>query len=132
MMYYRVAIQGSQSAIWRWKSSMLTSLHSVLGLLKLYSCVPRKHIRVFLFTSPDQMDEMLSRANQGLLSTAITIDQLWDQHCISWIQVRRLEVELGACGDHDQPYNWGLPLSSSHILAWTNLLARRGRGELEP
>ncbi len=132
MLYYRVAIQGSQSAAWHWKSSLLTSLDSVLGVLKLYRCVPRKHIRVFLSTSPGQMEEMLSRANQGLLSTAISTDQLWDRHCTSWIEVRRLEMELGAGGDHDQAYTWSLSSSGPHVLAWTKLLARRERGELVP
>ena len=132
MIYYRVALQGSQSATWRWKSSPLTSLHGVLGMLKLYHCVPNEHIRVFLSSSTKQMDKMLSRANQGLLSTAVTVDQLWDKNCVSWIEVRRLEVELGAGGDHDQLYNWSLPSSGSQVLAWTKLLARRERGELEP
>ena len=131
MIYYRVALQGKQSGTWRWKSSTLTSLHGVLGLLNLYRCVPREHIRVFLSSSPEQMDAMLNRANQGLLSTAITVDQLWDKHCISWIEVRRLEVELGAGCDHDQPYTWSLPPSSSHVLAWMKLLVRRERGEFE-
>lgn len=130
-MYYRVAIQGDSSQPWRWKSSPLTSLHPLLGLLNMYRSVPKEHIRVFLSTSSEQMDAMLSRANQGLLSTAIAVDQLWDKHCISWIEVRRLEVELGAGGDHDQPYTWSLPPSSSHVLAWMKLLVRRERGEFE-
>jgi hypothetical protein len=128
MIYFRIALQGSQSATWRWKSSLLTSLGGVLGVLKLYGCVPWEHIRVFLSTSPEQMDEMLIRANQGLLSTAITVDQLWDKHSVSWIEVRRLEMELGAGGDHDLPYTWSLS-SSAHVLAWTKLLARREHGE---
>jgi hypothetical protein len=77
------------------------------------------------------MEEMRSRANQGLVCTAITVEQLWDKRYVSWIEVRRLEIELGAGGDHDQPYTWGLPLSGSDILAWTRLLARRGQDELE-
>ena len=132
MIYYRVALRGSQSARWRWKSSTLTSLHPVQGVLNMYRCLPREYIRVFLSTSPELMDMMLSRANRGLLSTAVTVDQLWDKHCMSWIEVRRLEIELGAGGDHDLPYTWSLPLSSSHVLAWTKLLARRTRGELVP
>ncbi len=131
MIYYRVALQGKQSATWRWKSSTLTSLDGVLGLLNLYRCVPREHIRVFLSSSTEQMDAMLSRANQGLLSTAITVDQLWDKHCMSWIEVRRLEVELGAGCDHDHPYIWSLPPSGPHVLAWTRLQALRERGEFE-
>ncbi len=128
MIYYRVALQGKQSATWRWKSNPLTSLDGVLGLLNLYRCVPREHIRVFLSSSTEQMDAMLSRANQGLLSTAITV---WDKHCMSWIEVRRLEVELGAGGNHDRPYTWSLPPSGPHVLAWTKLRALRERGEFE-
>ena len=131
MLYYRVALRGSQSATWRWKSSPLTSLDGVLGVLNLYRCVPREYIRLSLSTSPDQMDAMLSRANQGLLSTAITIDQLYDKHAVGWIEVRRLEIELGAGGDHDQAYAWSLPPSIAHALAWTKLRARRVRGARE-
>jgi hypothetical protein len=132
MIYYRVALQGSQSATWRWKSSPLTSLYDVLGLLKLYHCVPNEHIRVFLSSSIEKMEEMLSRANDGLLSTAVTVDQLWDKHCMCWIEVRRLEVELGAGGDHDQAYTWSLSPSGPHALAWTKLRALRERGAFEP
>jgi hypothetical protein len=48
--------------------------------LRLRSCIvvcKGEHIRVFQSTSPEQMVAMLSRANQGLLST--TVDQLWDK-----------------------------------------------------
>jgi hypothetical protein len=93
--------------------------------------MPKERIRVFLSTSAEQIDEMLSRANQGLLSTVITVDQLWDKHCVSWIEVRRLEVELGVGSDHDQAYTWSLPLSGPHVLAWTKLRALRERGEFE-
>lgn len=131
MIYYRVALHGSQSATWRWKSSPLTSLDSVLGWLHLYRCVPREHIRVFLSSSPEQMEEMLRRENQGLLSTAITVDQLWDKYRVSWIEVRRLELELGAGGDHDQAYTWSLPPSALHTTTWTKLRALRERDEFE-
>ena len=131
MIYFRVALRGSQSATWRWKSSPLTSLEGVLGMLKLYRCVPREHIRVFLSSSPELMEAMLSRANQGLFSTAITVDQLWDRYRLSWIEVRRLEMELGAGGDHDQAYACSLPISAPHALAWTKMRALRERGEFE-
>jgi hypothetical protein len=131
MIYFRVALRGNQVATWRWKSSLLTSLDSALGLLKLYSCMPREHMRVFLSTSPEQMEGMLRRENQGLLSTAITLDQLWDKYRVSWFEVRRLEMELGEGGDHDQAYMWGLSSASAHALTWTKLLSRREQGSLE-
>lgn len=87
---------------------------------------------MFLSSSTEKMEEMLSRANEGLLSTAATVDQLWDKHCMSWIEVRRLEVELGAGDDHDCPYTWSLPPSTPHVLAWTKLRALRERDEFEP
>lgn len=129
-MYYRVAIRGSDSATWCWKSPPFTSLQDVLGVLNLYRVLPEECIRVFLFTSTQQMDAMLQRANQRRLSTAITVKQLWDAHRTNWMEVRRLEVELGEGGDHNQPYDGDLTLSSSQTLAWTTLLARRARGEL--
>ena len=132
MIYYRVALRGNLSATWRWKSSLLTSLDGVLGLLRLYHNMPREYVRVFLFTSAEQMEAMLGRANRGLLSTAITADQLWDKHRTSWIEVKRLEMELGAGGDHDQPYTWSFFPSSALVFAWTKLLARRERGEFVP
>src|SRR4051794_301870 len=127
MIYYRVALRGSQPATWRWKSDALTSLHTVLGLLNMYRSMPKERIRVFLTTSPELMDEMLSRANQGLPSTAITVDQLWDKNRVSWIEVKRLEVELGPGGDYDEPYTWCFPSSYAQTLAWMKLLARRER-----
>jgi len=132
MIYFRVALRGSQSATWRWKSSPLTSLGGVLGWLHLYRCVPSEHIRVFLYSSPEQMDAMLSRANQGLFSTAITVEQLWDRRSMNWIEVRRLEMDLGAGGDHDCPYSSNVPASNMPVLAWTKLRALRARGELVP
>src|SRR5437588_8864945 len=101
MIYYRLALQGVQSPTWRWKSTVLTSLETVLGLLKLYRCVPKERIRVFLSSSVEEMDEMLRRANEGLHSTAVTVDQLWDKQCMNPLEMRRMEVELGSAGDHN-------------------------------
>jgi hypothetical protein len=131
MIYYQMALRGSQSTMWRWKSSPMSSLDAVLMWLRLYRCVPREHIRIILSSSPEQMETMLSRTNQGLFSTAITVDQLWDKYCVNWIEVRRLEVELGTESDHDQPYTWNLPPSGSHVLAWMKLRTLREKGALK-
>jgi hypothetical protein len=130
MMYYRVAIQERHSATWHWKSPLFTSLHGVLGMLHLYRAMPEERIRVFLFTSKCQIDAMLQRANQGRLTTAIAVQSLWDAHSTNWMEVRRLEIELGEGGDQNQPYERDLSLSGAQTLAWTTLLARRARGEL--
>jgi hypothetical protein len=85
-------------------------------------------MRVFLSTSPEQLEGMLRRENQGLLSTALTVNQLWDKYRVNWYEVRRLEIELGAGGDHDQAYLWSLSSASAYALAWTKLRILRERG----
>ena len=45
---------------------------------------------------------------------------------------KRLEYELGAGGDHDIPYSYTPPESLPLRLAWTRLLGKVQRGELEP
>lgn len=129
-MYYRVAIRSSEAADWIWKSQPTISLNSVLGVVTLYRAVPKHRVRVFLTTSPEHLERMLELANQGLPSTGLGVDQLWDKHHVSWTEVRRLEIELGSGGDRDQPYIRSMPVSSSQIVAWTALLSRRERGDL--
>jgi len=46
--------------------------------------------------------------------------------------MRRLELELGASGDHDTAYAFTFPTSMSQVLAWTKLLARVRSGEVAP
>jgi hypothetical protein len=130
MMWYRVAIRGNHSTIWRWKSPPFNSLHGVQGILNLYRTLSEERIRVFLFTSNQHMDAMLQRANQGGLSTAIAVKQLWNAQCTNWMEVRRIEIEMGEGGDHDQPCDGHLPSYSSQVLAWTRLRFRRASGEL--
>jgi len=48
------------------------------------------------------------------------------------LERRRLEQECGAGGDHDVPYHFALPLSLPQVLAWTRLLGRVQRGEVQP
>ena len=131
MIYYRMALRGNQSAMWRWKSNPFTSLDGVLGWLRMYHCVPREYIRVFLTTSLDHMEVMLRSENQGLFSTAITVDRLWNRNSVNWIEVRRLELELGSESDHDQAYTWNLPPSGSNVLAWMKLRNLREQGALK-
>ena len=49
----------------------------MLGVLNRYRAMPEERIQVFLFTSTQQMDAMLKRANQGSMTTAIAVKQLW-------------------------------------------------------
>jgi hypothetical protein len=44
---------------------------------------------------------------------------------------RRLEVERGAGGDHDLPYEFTLPTSTPQVLAWVKLLVRVRESDLQ-
>jgi hypothetical protein len=48
------------------------------------------------------------------------------------LELLQEESERSGGGDHDTPYTFTLPSSLRQALAWTRLLARVHRGELEP
>jgi len=177
MAYYRVALQRDQSPTWQWESRVITSLDVVFRVLRLYRTMPWEHIRVFFASSVACLDEMLACEDQGLPSSFLTADQLFnggkpidphemqqvesaggpgqsmgtvvasligaqacheqgqsapDKGSTSVLERSRLAVELNGSADHDTPYRFSLPASLPQILAWTRLLARVQRGELEP
>jgi hypothetical protein len=132
MIYYRVALQSEHSSSWQWRSSTLTSVSSVFDILEVYAHIPKTAIRIFFSSSSVYMDEMLARANDGLVANFVTTEQfLQGWHMVS-ADVKRLELELGIEGDHDCPYTFMLPDNMPQILAWTKLLARVHSGALKP
>jgi len=55
-----------------------------------------------------------------------------DERSMGFLDRRRLEVELGAGGDHDVPYTFSFPTSLPQTLAWLKLFARGHHEELLP
>jgi hypothetical protein len=76
----------------------------------------------------------------GMAVTSLLGAQAWheqgqpapDKGSTSVLERSRLAVELDGSADHDTPYRFSLPASLPQVLAWTRLLARVRRGELEP
>lgn len=132
MIYYRVAFKKEQTPPWKWQSSLLTSLDTVFGFLRMYRCVSRDCIRVFLSSSPEKMDELLSRENMGLVSNSITVEQLMCGYCVNSLEIARLELELQTGGDHDIPYEFTPPSSMQQRQQWARLLAKVQAGEIVP
>ena len=122
----------NQPTAWKWRSSTLTSLGAVQMFLKMYSSMPKERVRVFMASSAEAMDEMLNRQNQGLVSSSITVDEFLQRKKLDALEVKRLEFELRSVGDHDTPYTFALPTTMPQTLAWTVLLTRVQRGELQP
>ena len=78
---------------------------------------------------------------EALVARLTHLPTLWNENMpyvaafngsIDWAAKRRLEYELGAGGDYDVPYVYTLPESFPLRLAWTRLLGKVQRGELEP
>jgi len=51
---------------------------------------------------------------------------------VSRLDCKRLEIERGACGDHDLPYYFAIPHVWPQVRAWTEILVQIQRGELPP
>jgi hypothetical protein len=104
----------------------------VFDVLKAYADVPRTTIRIFFSSSPACMDEMLIRANDGLVANCVTLEQLLQEGQMSSVEVKRLELELHTGEDHDSPYTFMLPTNMPQVFAWTKLLAKVHSGKLKP
>jgi hypothetical protein len=167
-MYYRVAIQGETQPSWKWQSTTLSSLGSLLQWLQVYRAFPQERLRSFSSASPQELNEQLARENQGLFSSGVPAPQFLherriapqgavreastrgtraherttsipaktssspDESGMSPLDRRREELERGAGGDHDLPYQFMLPTALPQVLAWVKLLARVQRGDFHP
>ena len=107
-------------------------MSSVFDILKVYAHIPKNAIRIFYSSSSVCMDEMLARANDGLVANFVTIEQFLQRGHMVSVDVKRLELELSTTGDHDCPYTFMLPDNMPQKLTWTKLLARFHSGELKP
>jgi hypothetical protein len=61
-MYYRLAIQQGRDRLdrpgpWQWKSTALSSLESLLQVLRLYGALPQERLRVFSSSSREGLAE---------------------------------------------------------------------------
>ena len=71
MPWYRVAIQVNTAPNWQWKSTVLGTLETLFGWLRLYRMIPLEQLRVFSAASEEDLNEQLMRVNQGLASTSV-------------------------------------------------------------
>jgi len=62
----------------------------------------------------------------------VTLEAQWNNRERSSLELLQEESERSRGGDYDTPYTFTLPVSIRQALAWTRLLAKVQRGELEP
>src|SRR5207237_5217688 len=71
MTSHRGAIQMNNAHNWQWKSTVLCTLETLFGWLRLYQMIPLELLRVFSAASVEELNEQLMRVNQGLASTSV-------------------------------------------------------------
>jgi hypothetical protein len=130
-MYYRVAIQADTSTRWRWCSTVVSSPDTLLRFLRL-NYAPLEHLLVFSSGSCEELDEQLSRENQGLPSKAVTAAQ-----CLRERMSRSAEGSWSASesGTRGIERKEALPVAREHALfessSLPSVLNERGSSVLE-
>ena len=126
-----VLLEEQPVEIWKWRSTLLTSPHALFTLLRAYSYIPKEQIRIFFASSESGMDEMLSRQNQGLVTSSVTADAFLAGQRMDALDVRRLELEAAPVHDHNEAYVFTLPQEMKTYIAWVALMGKYKAGELE-
>jgi hypothetical protein len=121
----------------------------VFHWLRLYRTFPLDRMRIFSCEAQEELNDQLGRENRGLGSGSVTAAQFLQEGSIGsqeavwkalvmvgsgagFLEKRRVELECGAGGDHDLPYQFSLPTSMPQALAWVKLLGRAQRGDVQP
>jgi hypothetical protein len=127
-MYYRVAIQGDPSLTWQWKSTVLSSLNTVLQWLQFYRAFPQDRLRIFSSASREEMYEQLAPENQGLLSTSVTAAQFLHERLIG---SREIVGEVVARGTRGNESTTCVAIASNERSWGIHTLDERGSSSLE-
>jgi hypothetical protein len=112
-MYYRVAIQGDAQPTWKWQSTALSSLNSMLQWLQVYRAFPHERLRIFSSSSREALHELLVRENQGLSSTSVPATQFLQERRIT---LRGAVREAGASGSQTNERTTFIPAQTSPTL----------------
>jgi hypothetical protein len=112
-MYYRVAIQVQAQPPWKWQSTALSSLNSLLQWLQVYRAFPLERLRIFSSPSREALTEQLARENQGLFSSSVP--------ALQFLQERRIAPqgavrEASPCGSRTHEPTASIPAQPSPSL----------------
>jgi len=122
-MYYRVAIQEVVSSTWKWKSTTISSLNSLLQFLRRFHDLPQDHLRVFSSNSREEMDEQLVRENKGLGSDSATAAQFLQERMLGSQQGTSTTTSNGSA------LNGNSATNASEKSAVSSLESKQVRGE---
>ncbi len=99
------------------------------------SVMAEQFLRERKLCSPEVKQEAVEhgkREQQKIAASVATIPaSLYDGNRDA-LDMRRLELECGAGGDHDVPYTFTFPYALPEILAWVQLLVKIQKDEFQP
>ena len=132
-MYYRVAIQLDTSTHWQWRSTALSSLDALFRFLRLYHALPPERLRIFSFTSCEEMDEQLACENSGLGSNSVTAAQFLRERLIhagasAWGAPENQGTSLSLCCRPPDPFSASVQTSLSITSYFYVILSIKKQG----
>jgi hypothetical protein len=136
-MYYRVAIQREgdhqgQSPLWKWHSTPLGSLNSVLSFFHYYHALPLDRLRVFSSPSREGLQEQLVQENQGLGSLSVTAAHFLQERLIRSPAERRGTPERQGGASQQMASIAAAPQPAAQMRRWgRNDLVGSGLSALE-
>jgi len=84
-MYYRIAIQVDAQPPWKWQSTVLSGLSSLLQWLQVYRAFSHERLRIFSSPLREALNAPLAWENQGLVSASVP--------AIQFLQERRIALQ---------------------------------------
>ena len=101
-MYYRIAIRREgdhygQSPLWKWYSTALGSLNSVLFFFNYYRMLPLDRLRVFSSSYREDLKEQLLSENSGLGSNSVPAAQFLRE------QFKPVQEMTAKASEHQSP-----------------------------
>jgi len=143
-MYYRLAIRRAgdhrgQVPLWKWYSTVLGSLNSVLFFFHYYRALPLARLRVFSSSSREELKEQLLCENTGLGSNSVPAVQFLHER-FNPVPEKTAEGSAHPTGEQREPATIGSATSRScnecstgaHALVEKGMsVLERRRGETE-
>lgn len=83
MTYYRLAFRNRQTDNWIWTTTAINSLQAVFQQLRRFSAMPQDRVRVFMVSSPEELDKQLAQENNGLGSHSVTVAQFMQERMLT-------------------------------------------------
>ena len=96
------------------------------------SVTANQFLRKHMLCVPETINEFKQNRTYPTCTFSSESSNNLDKTGMNFLDKRRIELEFGPGGDHDCPYTFSVPTSTSLVLTWRELLLRIQNGVLQP